>query len=524
MKKRGLWIAIVLIIVAGAAAAYFYYNETTAVSADITETEAVQTATVRQGSITISATGAGSIIPAEEISLSFNGSGIITELLAKVGDKVQTGDMLARLDDTDAQEALLTAQLQLAQAAMQTNADATEVGISYDDISVEQAKITLEEAQTALEELQNWEPDPDEIAQAEANLESAKASLNAALGNEAAAGSSITIDNISLEQAERDLADAQGAYNTAFDPGREWEFGVPRMADALEAERNSAINAVQRAEDNLAIAQANLNATYSNSNRSSSTSAQANVLSAELALQAAQTGPTEDEKLAAETAVRQAELSLQQALLNRESNQLSLEQAQMTVTAAEDALADTMLTAPMDGTILAVNGNVGETAVSDLITLADLNQPLLEIFLDETDLDKVGLDYEVEVAFDALPDDIFTGHIIQVDPQLTDSNGVSVIRALVLLDEDSFSKPQTLPVGLNATVEVIGGRATNALLVPVEAVRELSPGSYAVFVMENGEPQLRMVEVGLMDFTFAEIISGLEAGEVVTTGIVETGQ
>jgi hypothetical protein len=33
---------------------------------------------------------------------------------------------------------------------------------------------------------------------------------------------------------------------------------------------------------------------------------------------------------------------------------------------------------------------------------------------------------------------------------------------------------------------------------------------------------LRFVEVGLMDFTFAEIVSGLEAGETVTTGIIET--
>jgi len=71
---------------------------------------------------------------------------------------------------------------------------------------------------------------------------------------------------------------------------------------------------------------------------------------------------------------------------------------------------------------------------------------------------------------------------------------------------------------------VIGGRANNTLLVPVEAVRELSPGQYAVFVMENGEPVLTFVEVGLMDFTFAEILSGLDVGDVVTTGIVETGQ
>jgi multidrug efflux pump subunit AcrA (membrane-fusion protein) len=76
---------------------------------------------------------------------------------------------------------------------------------------------------------------------------------------------------------------------------------------------------------------------------------------------------------------------------------------------------------------------------------------------------------------------------------------------------------------MNAAIDVIGGRAEGVLLVPVEALRELGPGEYAVFVVVDGEPQLRSVEVGLMDLTFAEIRSGLTAGEIVTTGVVETG-
>jgi multidrug efflux pump subunit AcrA (membrane-fusion protein) len=75
---------------------------------------------------------------------------------------------------------------------------------------------------------------------------------------------------------------------------------------------------------------------------------------------------------------------------------------------------------------------------------------------------------------------------------------------------------------MNASVDVIAGSAENAVLVPVEALRELAPGSYAVFVVENGTPKLRTVTVGLQDVTFAQITSGLEAGEVVSTGIVET--
>ena len=77
-------------------------------------------------------------------------------------------------------------------------------------------------------------------------------------------------------------------------------------------------------------------------------------------------------------------------------------------------------------------------------------------------------------------------------------------------------------MGVEAAVDVISGQATNAVLIPVEALHQLSDGSYTVFVMENNQPVLRSVEVGLQDGTYAEIKSGLKAGEVVTTGVVET--
>jgi RND family efflux transporter MFP subunit len=423
---------------------------------------------------------------------------------------------------------------------MQTDAASTATGTSYNEISIEQALINLEDAQANLDDLLNWEPDPDAIAQAEASLESAKASYNSALGQASANSNSIAIQQINLDQAQRSLEAAQAAYDTAYDPGREWEamYNEPTClsgqdgetvkctgtsyADKMAAEREGAESSLLRAQENLQIAQANYNSTVSTSSNSSIVSGEANVLNAELALAAVQEGPDEDEIKVAETAVRQAELAYQQALLNQEADQISLEQARLNVESAQQALADTELIAPIDGTVMTIASSVGEQVSSGFITLADLAQPMLEIYLDETDLDKIGVDYEVEVYFDALPDDVFTGHVVQVDPQLSVVSNVTTVRALVQLDTDSFAKPQNLPVGMNATVDVIGGRADNALLVPVEALRELSTDEYAVFVMENSEPVLRFVEVGIMDFTYAEILSGLEQGETVTTGIVET--
>jgi macrolide-specific efflux system membrane fusion protein len=77
--------------------------------------------------------------------------------------------------------------------------------------------------------------------------------------------------------------------------------------------------------------------------------------------------------------------------------------------------------------------------------------------------------------------------------------------------------------GMSAEVEIISGAAKNVLLVPAQALRELSPGSFAVFVVQpDGQLKLTPVTVGLRDFANVQILSRLKAGDVVSTGTVET--
>ncbi len=396
--------------------------------------------------------GTGTLIPASQIELNFATPGTVVELLVQVGQAVQAGDVLARVDNVTAQNAVTTAELQLAQAAMQTDATTTQSGISFDDISVAQAQINLDVAQQALDNLLNWEVNADEIAQLEANVAAAEAAYNAALGQEAASSTNITVSNISVAQAERQLAGAQAAYDTAFDPGREWELTV--YGNALLYEREAATAALQYAQENLQVAQLNYNAAVANSSNSSSASAESQLLSAEQALATYLAGPTDEQIAAAETAVQQAELALLQAQLNQEAHELTLAQAELTLALAQDSLAGTTIIAPMDGTVMSVSGHIGEqVSTAPFITLADLSQPMLEIFLDETNLDKVGVGSEVEVVFSALPAEHFTGTVVQIDPQLYESGGLSTVRALVQLDG---SHDQTLPAGLNAAVNVAG--------------------------------------------------------------------
>ena len=303
-------------------------------------------------------------------------------------------------------------------------------------------------------------------------------------------------EDLGKANAQLKLSSAQSAYDTAL----RYYNAVTGTGSELDLELTAAGLAAAQAK--LAEAQREYERIKDGPSAGEIALAEANLALAEAKYATLEIGPDP------------AEIALAEANLTNAQAKLAL--------AREDRAVIDLL-ASFDGTIMSIGASVGEAVgTGAIITLADLKQPVLEVYLDEADLDKVAVGFEVEVVFDSLPDDMFTGQVTEVSPSLQTVSNVDAVLAWVQLDADSFSKPQSLPVGSNASVDVIGGRAQNAVLVPVEAVREIGPDEYAVFVMEDGEPRLRIVTIGLMDYTSAEIISGLDAGEVVTTGVVET--
>jgi multidrug efflux pump subunit AcrA (membrane-fusion protein) len=99
---------------------------------------------------------------------------------------------------------------------------------------------------------------------------------------------------------------------------------------------------------------------------------------------------------------------------------------------------------------------------------------------------------------------------------------LNMITAYVKIVKSQLPEGITFPIGLYGSVDIISGKAENAVLVTIDAIRDLGDGEYAVFVMENDEPVLRTVTVGLKDTTTAQIISGLQPGEIVSTGTMKT--
>lgn len=370
----------------------------TAVPSETSESEAEPTATrPSQSGVTILADG--TVVAAQPVlPLSFTASGRLLELAVQPGDVVTEGDLIATLDDEALVDAVTNAEFQVAQS-----------------------EINLEQAQIELDRLLEWEPDETAVALAEANLAAAQAALENAQVSDAAAGNSVTSANVSVAQAERQLADAQDAYNTAFDPGREWELGDPFRKQLLENERDAAERNLQFAEENLRVARANYSLAAAGLNNDTALNAEASVVSAQQALEQAQKPPTVEQIETAQLNVSQAELSLQQS-------QLSLEQAQ-------EAVPDAQLTAPTAGTVLSVEVAEGTMvgAGSPIITLLDTTQ--LEFHtsnLSERDLARVDPGQSVQVTLKAYPNDVIEGSVVRIGTQATGTVGDAAVFPVII--------------------------------------------------------------------------------------------
>ncbi len=520
LKKWSFWLVVVLI--AAGTGGYLYMQWNPQKTTNEAGEAQLQLATVRRGELVLAASGAGTLVPSWEISLAPSVAGELLELNVAVGDHVKAGDILARVDDTSARQAVVVAERQVEAAKLslqemqseladlqQGPDEATRLAAEAELAAAQEAlaeleqspsaadllaaEATLKEAQEAYQDALNG-PDPDEIRQLELKLAQAKNSLwsqqmnrDATCGNKRAGASACDQAEANVLNGEISVQLAQLALDQAKEPPSEAELA------SLKAK--------------VATAQQQLDELKSSPSAAELAQARARVASAEQAL--AELEPDPEELAEAQAKVTQAEKDL--------------EQAQLQLAKAQRDLENTTIVAPADGTVMAINGQVGETVgTGELIVLADTAHPLIEVYVDETDLDKIAVGYEAEIVLDVLPDKSFAGQVISVEPQLTTSSGVDVVKGLIQPNDPSFGQPASLPMGLNASVDVIGGRAENALLVPIEALREIEADRYGVFVMEDGQLRFREVEVGLCDLTYAEIKSGLRQGDQVSTGIMET--
>lgn len=156
--------------------------------------------------------------------------------------------------------------------------------------------------------------------------------------------------------------------------------------------------------------------------------------------------------------------SLETASDNLTSAQNSLEDVQ-------DNIDDYTITAPISGTVISRNANVGENITRDsgsttvLATIYDLSEMTFEMSVDELDVASVQVGQTVEITADAVDGTTYTGTVTNVSLESSYSNGVSTYPVTVTITDYGDLLP-----GMNVDARIITGSSEQALVVPAGAL------------------------------------------------------
>jgi len=331
---------------------------------------------------------ASGFVEGKEVIVASETAGRIAAMRADRGEDVEAGDVLVQLDDTLLQSQRLEAEAGVASA--RANLDRVLVGVRPEEVSAARAALRQAEAQR------------DGAAQAVINAReviSNPLSLDAEIN---AARTQVRLAEQDVEMAEANLAEMQLRYSVyvkkgvSADTKRVWDLQLQATQAALtqaQAELEGArryLNVQMAVRDNPLTLEAELHGAETQLRLN-----EAQLAAAQAALDELVAGPTEEQVAVATAQLRQAEAAVH--LVDAQIAQLTLR-------------------APMEGVVTSRSALTGETATAGkpLLTVANLDEVTLVIYIPENRIGQVRLGQEVEVQVDSYPERVFVGHVSNI--------------------------------------------------------------------------------------------------------------
>ncbi len=200
--------------------------------------------------------------------------------------------------------------------------------------------------------------------------------------------------------------------------------------------------------------------------------------------------------------------------------------SQARIDVVETALERTQLTAPFAGIIAKVNGEVGEFITPSpvgiptppAIDLIDVSCLYISAPIDEVDAPQIQVGMPANISLDALSKRLFKGNVRRIAPYVLErekqARTVDVEVDFLCQDECQHMLP-----GYSADIEVILQESGDTLRIPSEAILE----GNKVLLLVEGQLQEKTVEIGLSNWAWSEVTSGLKAGDEVVLSVEHEG-
>jgi HlyD family secretion protein len=469
------------------------------------------TVKVSRTSVTSTVTATGTLKAITEQRLGFPEGGKLVEVNATVGQQVEPGQVLARIDDFPARQQLEAARSQVAKesAALARVRDGNQVSAAEDDAkrSGKVLEATKEQAEAV------DDANSSAVEEAERDVNQAREALD---DTESRAGT---------EREECDDSDREDAREGDEDDDRRGLFrptgrsGDCAEIEAAERQVSNREAALEQAEQKRRIDRAQQ----------------------ELAIENARRDLAE--------AQNEAESARRDRPHNIDEQAAIVSQLQVDVETALRTVENTVLRAPAAGRIASINGVVGEfigggTGTTPLapggtaplpdaasrvssgddvggaddrpggsafIVLDDVQTFQIVAPFAETDAARLKPNQQVQVTFDAVPDLTRTGSVVSIAPTGTDIKGVTSYYAVIVLNE----LDHRLMDGQTASAHVIVDQLDNTLVVPNAAIQQSGQTGVVTVLEPDGSHRQVQVELGLAGDSVTQVVSGLAEGQQV---------
>jgi HlyD family secretion protein len=444
---KKFWLAIVVIIIA-AVALFVWQNNSKAASATT-----YQTIPAARGVLTASVGATGTVRAGQEATLTWQTSGRVETVQAKIGDAVKADAVLASLVQTSMSQSVILAEADLI-SAKKNLADllASNTNLAQAQQNLAKAKQDVEDTQKKVDSVTYARASDNLVQQTQANL----------------------------VIAQKDLQKAEDNYKV---------FQKKPDGDSTKAEALLRLtNARQKVTD----------------------------LTVKYAWYTGKATSIDAEKYLADLAVAQAQMADAQREIDRLQNGPTADDiasAKARIAAAQSTINLSKIIAPFDGVITQADPVAGDIVSPSTVAfrMDALSQLMIDLDISEVDINSVAIGQPVTITFDAVQGKTYNGKVSQINQAGDNKSGaVNFTVTVQLTDADNLVKP-----GMTAAVTISVKEVKDALLVPNRAVRVID-SKRKVYVLKNGQPVAVEVRLGATSDTNSEVVGGdLKEGDLI---------
>jgi len=496
------------------------------------------TAAVEKGTIILSVSGSGQVSALDQVDVKSKVSGDITYIGAEKGEEVRKGVLLVRLDTSDAQEVIKEAEESLRQA--QLSLDKMK-GMTTDEGTIRGTK------EKAIDNLNKAYADGfTNVANAFLDFPGVMSGLQDILFGYDFASNQWNIDYYASavrgydENSLQYRDDACEKYQIArekYDQNFQDYKSTGRFPDNATVESligetyettkdmseaiKSIINLIQFYQDKLierGLRVQSLSDTHLNSLNSYTSKTNSYLSSLFSSINSIQ--------------------SYREAVINADfdikDQETKVAKAEKTLADAQDKLADYSIYSPFDGVAASVNIEKGDSVSASTVLLSLITQQkIAEISLNEVDAANIKVGQKVTLTFDALPDLTVAGKVFDVDTLGQVSQGVVSYGVKISFD----AQEENIKPGMSVTADIITDSKQDVLLVSNSAIKSQGNSSYVELVEASDDtkqqllanvsgmvlpssPKAQVIETGLSNDFYTEIVSGLNEGDVIVTSTI----